>query len=162
MASRKLVESLLGVAGIWLLLRQIPDYATTLLLVATGEVREPGVGPSMLAFQSLHFAASVLTGFALLFARKSLAKWLHPGDSESSVQAQPVLAFGVTLLGLYFFIAGILKVAEYFARRATVSVEPYLLWVGIASSVLGTLMFMACPWVVRASRALTGEVNRVV
>jgi hypothetical protein len=62
MGGRRTVESLLGVAGIWMLARPLPDYTSTLAMRLTGKLPVSDLPPDILLFQSIRVTVSVLLG----------------------------------------------------------------------------------------------------
>ena len=152
MQGRSLVESLLAVAGIWLVARQIPDYATSLLLMATGDLPVSGAGPSVLATQGIHFLVSAIAGLILIFSRKLLAEWFLPEEAKMQVGAEPLFAAGIGVVGVYFIISGALTLWQLMWPGSS-----YPLWSGILSMLLGLGLFFATPWITR----LWGKLNGV-
>ena len=154
MGSRKLVESLLGVAGIWLVAYQIPAFATSIYLVASGEMPDSDLGPSLLKSQGFHFAATIITGVILLCTRKHIGRWLHPSDADVALSAQPIFAVGVALIAVVLMVSGLGSLSQFFGWRGSGMEQPLLMWSGVASILLGVLLFLASPWVSRLWRGL--------
>lgn len=156
MNGRNLFETLLAVAGVWLVARQIPDYSTTLYLAATGALPASSAGPSVFSMQVLHIAVSVTTGLALIFSRKILSRWIKTKSSTDDSSADAVFAAGVGILGIYFMLTGLVLVGQLIPWRESIDTQPFIFWNGIASFLIGLSVFVGMPWIVSIWR----RVNR--
>jgi uncharacterized membrane protein HdeD (DUF308 family) len=104
--------------------------------------------------QGVHFAASALLGALLLLLRRPLGRWLHPNEATVNPVAQPLFAAGVALIGVHYVVSGLVSLSEYFEWRRSGVDQPYTLWSGGTSVVLGAILFAASPGISRLLRRL--------
>jgi hypothetical protein len=155
MQKQGLVESLVGMFGIWLIVRGIPDYVSSLYLVATspGEFMRP---EAVLISQGVHFVASLACGLILLLMRHHLSRWLTPGAGAVDVTALSLVAVGAAVIGLYLAGSGLASVTSYlFQFHAFGRTSELLLWSGASSVAIGGLLFAASPRLAKLWSALS-------
>jgi hypothetical protein len=107
MNPRNAAEIALGVAGLWLIVSQIPDLGVSLAF----SPREPD--GSLPWFVIVHVGLVIVCGIGLLLLRRRIASWLVPesqpdlGGSAAAFQAAAFSVVGVFLLakGLADFLA---------------------------------------------------------
>lgn len=162
MDGRKIVESLLGVGGIWLLAKQLPDYATTLTATLSGRFSVSASPPTALLFQSVHFAVSFMAGGVLLLARKPIARWLHPEAGSAPTPGESVFAAGVGLLAIYFVVFGLLELGPFVWADMRFQERPDVMLRGSFSVALGVALFIASPWILCLWKAVFRGARRVV
>ncbi len=139
--ARRLLESLIALAGIWLLFRQLPDYVATMYVAFVDS--ETVQADRFVAVQSIHFGASVFFGFLLIIVRKFVARWLTSDEVQASVQAEPMMAAGIAVVSLYFVLSGVVALgAHYVTTQMSNASNPYTLWQGVFSVVSGLLLFL--------------------
>jgi len=140
--ARRLVESLIALAGIWLLFRQLPDYIATIYVAFIDS--ETVQADHFIAVQSIHFGASVFFGLLLIVVRKSVARWLTLDEVQAPVQAEPMMAAGIAVVSSYFVLSGVVALATHYVTTQMPNVSnPYILWQGVFSVVGGLLLFFS-------------------
>ena len=152
MQGRNLIGSLLAVIGVWLIVREIPDYVTSLYLTFAEVGPVSAAGPSVIMTQSLHFILSAATGLALIIVRRRLASWLQPDDSIADFGAEPLFAAGVAILGLYFTVTGLVVLGQLFAIGEGLGDQSYAVWSSIISVVVGLFVLLIAPLLTRLWR----------
>lgn len=156
MAARRLVEALIGVSGIWLVARQIPDYMASAAIALTSS--DPVPQAQVLFVQSVHFLTGLVLGFVLVSARKGFALWFAPDESDIDANAGALLAVGVAIVSVYFMLSGVVALGEYLGLRATSDAEnPYLVWRAAFAIGGGLLMFAFSVRIGRIWRVLRGR-----
>jgi hypothetical protein len=141
--SRNLVEALIAIVAIWLLVRQVPDYGSTIYLLAATAGDDSYRQNYLAEVQSIHFGVSVLVGLLLLAVRRRIGAWLVPGSDKIDSTATSLVAVGVALLGVYFVGAGVLSVANYaVVVRNVPNNDNFGLRSGTISIILGVLLFV--------------------
>lgn len=161
---RQLAEVLLAIAGIWLMVSRMPDYAVSLYIVwsSPSAVPEAG-GPNMLVLQSVYFLGNVLLGLTLILARKRIACWLTPDSSwqpsGTAVSTESLLAVGAALVGIQHLADGAINLAShYFALRSMEPIDPSVLWQGGLSVAIGIGLFAVSVGLGRLWGRLRGRV----
>lgn len=141
--TRSLCEALLGIAGIWLLVRTLSNQATSLYIAwSSSSVAQEAGAPNMLAIQGVHFLVSLLLGAALILARKPISRWLAPYETDSSVSSANLIAVGTALIGIGYLAAGLITLGTHYARlEALGSASPDSLWRGGLSVGVGIILF---------------------
>ena len=138
--TRKLVESLVALAGIWLLFRQLPDYASTMYMM-THESQMGG--PELITIQSIHFLASIFFGSILILARKLVSRWLVHENSTNQLQGQALVSAGVAIVSVYFILSGVTEIGQYYGVMQEPNIDnPYPLWKGVFSIISGLVGFV--------------------
>jgi hypothetical protein len=144
----RFVEVLLGLIGVWLVIRYVPDYVTVLYISLGGSTAEAG-GPSILVLQSIRFGFSAVFGILAVVLRKRIAFWLQPSAAVTGLDARGILLAGCLLIGGYFILSGAQTIASYFAWASHWTQDTYRLWSGAISIVLGLALFLAIGWIAR-------------
>ncbi len=154
-ATRKLIESLLALAGIWLLFRQLPDYASTLYIMLQGSI----VGsPELIGIQSIHFFASVFFGAVLISARKFISRWLVREENNNQFQSQALVSVGVAIVSVFFVLSGVTELGQYYGvMQESNASNPYPLWKGIFSIASGLVAFVFSVGIGRVWSLLRGH-----
>lgn len=145
MQKQSFIESLFGVLAIWLIVRGIPDYVSTIYLVSKSakEFIQP---QAVVITQAIHFAASLACGFAILLSRRQLTNWLAPSAGSVDLHTPGLVAAGTAIIGLYLVGNGLGSMASYFVRESVVqSNSTFVLWSGASSVAIGVLLFVASP-----------------
>ena len=142
-SGRRLVEALLAVAGIWMLVRQIPDYITTIYVAAAGSLESVWSGPDVVSVQGLHFFVSAVLGTALLLARNVIARRLFPDLNDEALASDGILAAGVAIVGVYYAMSGLIDLSVLADWRPGPPADRSQLWFGAASAILGGLLFVS-------------------
>lgn len=155
MNSRRLIESLLGVAGLWLIARSLPDYATTLALHWTGGLPVPDVGFDFFRLRSWQFFFTVLVGVGLIATRRPLARWLQPEGADVTLDPPSFLMAGIALLGIYFVVSGLTDLSQYLGAIGIGRELRYLLWRSALNIGVGASLLIASPWIARRWRTRT-------
>jgi hypothetical protein len=157
--TRKLVEALIALAGIWLLFRQLPDYASSLYLIIRGS-EAVASNPEFISIQSIHFVASVIFGATLILFRKRLASWLVPQEGEIQFQPQALVSVGVAIISVFFILSGVVALGQYFGvKQMPNTSNPYVLWKAIFSIGGGIGMFISSVGISRLWLLLRGREN---
>lgn len=153
--TKTLISALLALAGIWLMLRQVPDYAATVYLII---VDSPDGSSLLVPTQSIRFIASLLCGAFLVLGRRPLADWLVPSSQVTEHQPQSLLSVGVAIVAVYFLLSGLVALGQHvaFSRIQNISDE-YVLWQGVFSIGTGVLMFVASVGFARMWSRLRGR-----
>jgi len=143
--TRSLCEALLGVAGIWLLVRTLSNQATSLYIAwSSASVAQEAEALNMLAIQGVHFFVSLLLGAVLILTRKSISRWLTPSEAEVSASSATLIAVGAALIGIGYLAAGLFTLGTHYARLETVgAASPDSLWRGGLSVAIGIMLFVS-------------------
>jgi hypothetical protein len=144
----RFVEVLLGLIGLWLVIRYIPDYVTVLYL-SLGDAAQETVGPSILVLQTIRFGFSAIFGILAILLRKPIALWLQPGAAVTGLDARGVLLAGCLLIAGYFMLSGLQTLAVHFAWSAHWAQDAHRLWSGAISVATGLALFLAIGWISR-------------
>jgi hypothetical protein len=152
---RQTIEALLAVLGIWLVVRNVPDYAVLLVLQSRVSAVAP-TGPSPIVIQTIHLTASALTSALLIVSRKRVAQWLHPETGAQEPNWLSVSA-GAAVVAVYSILRGIVDLGTYYANSDSTL---YLRSTGVVSVLAGALLFIAAPWTERLWRRLNARVAR--
>ncbi|MCC5854018.1 MAG: hypothetical protein JJU30_14375 [Alkalimonas sp.] len=140
MQTRTLISSLIALLGIWLLLRQAPDFASSMYIVLTETEHVP---PSILKLHAMHLSVNFLIGVFLILLRDKLAGWLAPNESGVKVFFRLFLAVGTSLMGVYFIAQGVVSLGESLGNKdLNFGENPYLYWRGIFSLIVGVILFI--------------------
>jgi len=142
MEGRSLVESLLAVGGIWLIARELPDYATFAILTLTGGLPVSGAGPGALLTPTLHLLLSVATGALLILLRRPIAARVHPGAPGGTVAGDGLLASGLGVLAIYFIGAGIIASGRLIGHSGMGMEIGSGIWNGVVSIGVGAILFV--------------------
>ncbi|WBU39759.1 hypothetical protein [Marinobacter alkaliphilus] len=138
--TRSLIGAITGLAGIWLLLRQLPSYASSVFATLSGV---EGVSSDLLVIHGIHFAVSAVLGLTLVILRGKLAAWLVPEESTNSLEVSSFLAIGAAIIGVYFTAQGVITLGEsYTVYRIPDTSNPYLFWNGVFSVAVGLALFL--------------------
>lgn len=158
---RRLIEALLVVAGLWLAVRQIPDYAASLYITFYGGVFAGGLDDGqvqMLLVQSIHFVVSVGTGAALFLSRRAIAWAAFPAETSGlAVSARALMAVGLGLMGAYFIVGGAIDLGTHWVRASvlhTINDGLYGFWRGVMSLAFGGAALLFSGLVARAVSGL--------
>ena len=135
------VSALFALAGLWLMLRQAPDFAATIYLIF---VNSPdSTSPTLIPVQTIRFTTSVLAGALLLFGRKRLTDWVAPQPHSQEHEPQALLAVGVAIISVYFVLDGFVSLGQHIAlKQAPAMSNDYILWQGLFSIITGTVGFI--------------------
>ncbi|MBY8966825.1 hypothetical protein KHP57_14050 [Algiphilus sp. NNCM1] len=153
-SSPSLISGLLGIFGIWLVLKHFPDCASSVFLVL---IEGENIPESLLAVQLFHFAVVVLLGLVVIAFRNKVASWLSGSGAEQSVTAPSFLAAGSAVIGLYFTAAGVINIGEHLG----ISINPasqngFLLYRGLSSIFTGLILLLGSVGISRAWSKLKG------
>jgi hypothetical protein len=149
MTGRPLVESLLAVAGIWLVARQFPDYAAFAILALSGALPVSGIAPGVFSTQALHFLWSVGVGGLLIFLRRPIARWIHPANSGETVSCQGLLTAGLGVLSIYFIGSGLIALGRLVGQIGMGIDMAFQAWNGVVSILVGGVLFICARWIGR-------------
>ncbi len=139
MQTRSLVSALIAILGIWLLLRNAPDYTSSIFVALTDREEIPA---TFLWLHGLHLLINALFGALLIVLRNRLAHWLVPNEGETAVQARSFLSVGVAVVGIYFVTLGAISLGQEIAMQQTENVNsPYLFWRGVFAMGIGAGLF---------------------
>jgi hypothetical protein len=155
MEGRSLVESLLAAGGIWLMARELPDYATFAILALAGGLPVSGAGPGAFLTPTLHFFLSVAAGLLLIMLRRPIAAWVHPADSGGTVAGDGLLAAGLGVLSIYFIGTGAIALGRLIGPSDMGMDMGYQVWSGVVSIVVGAILFAGTRWI--AGKPVTGS-----
>lgn len=137
--TRTLISSLIALLGIWLIVRQIPGFASSLVVVLTDKEQVPA---SILKIHAIHLFTHLLLGVGLIVLRNAITRWLVPGESGARIFFRVFLAAGTALLGIYFISYGVISLGESLGSRdPNFGANPYLYWRGVFSVSIGALLF---------------------
>ena len=146
-----LLESLLAAGGIWLMARELPDYATFAILALAGGLPVSGTGPGAFLTPTLHFFLSVVAGSLLIMLRRPIAAWVHPADSGGTVAGDGLLAAGLGVLSIYFIGTGAIALGRLIGPSdmgMDMDMDMgYQVWSGVVSIVVGTILFVGTRWI---------------
>ncbi len=159
--TRRLTESLIAIAGIWLVFRQLPDYAATFyMLLSENQLSSDIPSPQRAIFttaQSVQFVSSLCAGIFLVTLRKVLARWLVPESQEEVIGTDGLLAVGIAIISFFFILSGIVSLGQYLAEYGTAETNnTFLYWNGIFSIALGVISFLFSVGIARLWRLLRG------
>lgn len=152
MQARPLVASLIALLGLWMMLRQLPDVLVSLLMMLSDQGDIPA---GVLTAHAVHFLSNTLIGLCLILLREKLGRWLVPQAAGVLVSTPAWLAVGTALMGIYFVAMGAVSFAEGLAQQR-LSANPYLLWRGGASIVMGVVLFVGSAGIGRLWALLVG------
>lgn len=155
MEGRSLVESLLAAGGIWLMARELPDYATFAILALAGGLPVSGAGPGAFLTPTLHFFLSVAAGLLLIMLRRPIAAWVHPADSGGTVAGDGLLAAGLGVLSIYFIGTGAIALGRLIGPSDMGMDMGYQVCSGVVSIVVGAILFAGTRWI--AGKPVTGS-----
>lgn len=142
MQGRTLVESLLAVGGIWLMAREIPDYATFAILTLSGTLPVSAAGPGSVSTQALHFCLNVAVGACLILMRRPIARRVHPADSNGTVSGRGLLPAGLGVLAIYFIASGTIALGRLLGQNATGMDLRFQIWNGVVSMLVGVILLV--------------------
>ena len=149
-----LVSALIGLLGLWLVLRQVPDFASSLFISLSAREDIPA---DLLRLYGANFAVTALLGIVLSLLRERLARWLVPAESATTFQVRSLLAVGAAALGVYFVALGGMSLGESFAVEQSANrSNPYLFWRGIIAVVVGLCLFLGSVGISRLWALLAG------
>ena len=152
--TRSLVSALIGLLGLWLVFRQVPDYASSLIIALSGREEIPA---DLLSLYGVHFAVTAVFGVVLILLRGRLARWLVPAESVTSFEGRSLIAIGVAVVGVYFVALGAISLGESFAVEQTTNrSNPYLFWRGIIAVGVGLFLFVGSVRISRLWALLAG------
>jgi len=138
-----LVESLLGLLGIWLIASRLPDFLSSAFVSVTGQEHISGI---LLATYGVHLAGYCITGLALLLLRARIARWLVNEDRPLALHPENFVGSGVAIFAVFFVVSGLVSIGESLVFLSKRSMEnPYLFWRGITSCTLGIVLFLVSP-----------------
>lgn len=145
---------MLGIMGIWLILRHIPDLAPSIYIVLAEDENLPN---TLLLAHFFHFTVAAFLGIAVVSSRQKCASWLSGSNSEVSIHASSLLAVGSFILGLYFTASGIISIGEH----AGISSGPtrqnnFLLYKGFTSIAVGSVLMVCSVGISRVWSKLKG------
>ena len=144
-----LLESLLAAGGIWLMARELPDYATFAILALAGGLPVSGAGPGAFLTPTLHFFLSVVAGSLLIMLRRPIAAWV--ADSGGTVAGDGLLAAGLGVLSIYFIGTGAIALGRLIGPSdmgMDMDMDMgYQVWSGVVSIVVGTILFVGTRWI---------------
>ena len=154
---RRFLEALLILAGVWLVFRQLPDYAATLYVAFVNDdlASEVDRGSSqLLIMQGIQLGASVACGLLLIACRTLLARTLFPSEvSGVSLASTSFVAAGSALIATYFIISGVVELGSHYMLTGVRS-EPFLRWRGVFSLLAGVVLLLMSAWSARIWGAL--------
>lgn len=152
--TQQLISGILGVMGIWLILRHIPDLVSSVYIALTEEEHLPN---TLLFVQFFHFAVAAFLGIAVVFTRQKIATWLSGSNAEVSIHAPSLLAVGSVILGLYFAAIGIISIAEQAGIAAgSTRQNNFLLYKGLTSITIGIVLMVCSVGISRVWSKLKG------
>ncbi len=143
MNERRILETLLAFAGIWMMIRQIPDYAGTLAALFSGSGGFVMAGREFFVLQGFHLAASGVIGLVLLASRKIVAAWIFPNPSTVTFSGEGLFSAGVAIVGIYFFVTGLSNLGLFAFLDSGAPARQRLLVSGTVSAFLGMVLFAA-------------------
>lgn len=150
-----LVAAVFAIAGVWLILRPLPDYAATVYLII---VDSPDGSSALIPTQSIRFVTSLFSGALLVFGRCRLANWLVPESRVVDYQSQALLSVGVAVVAVYFTLSGLVALGQHIVLMRIQNVSnDYVLWQGLFSTAIGISMFVASVSVARVWSKLRGR-----
>lgn len=169
--TRQLSEALLAVTGIWLLVRQMPDYAVSSYMIwSQPSWAQVPDAPNVLVIQGMHFLVSALIGLVLLFGRKPISRWLGLGQSANEAGSGALIAIGAAVIGVFFVADGGVTLGTYYATleqsestgQMLGSNRPRMFWDAWFSVGTGVLLFAVSVglgrlWLLLRGRADLGE-----
>lgn len=155
MKGRKLVESLLAVTGIWMFARDAPNFVAMAFQALFVQVPQP-LGIAAFRIQILHLLANAATGAALVFARKPLARWVHPGELPAEPEAEPIVATGTAILGVYFLVVGLRGLSPFLVDDPGIDADPYAFWNAAIGLLPGICLFVSTRWIIRVCHSQLG------
>ena len=135
MSQRQLASVLFAVLGAFIAITSLPQLIFSIGVLASGDKSAPA--PYAITFL-LSTMISVLLGIVLVLVRVRLAERLFPGDT-GSLASRDTHAVALSILGCYFVIAAISKLAE----RGRID------WGFMAQLVLGLGLFFGARGVAR-------------
>lgn len=159
--TRQLSEALLAVAGIWLLVRQVPDYTTSLYVSWSQPswAQTPGA-PNFLTIHGLHFLISALIGLALVLGRKPISRWLTPSQSTNEATGDVLIAIGIAIIGVFYAAEGGITLGTYYASLEQLSsTHSNMFWNGCFSVGMGVFLFAFSVGLGRLWLLLRGRVD---
>lgn len=159
--TRRLTESLIAIAGIWLVFRQLPDYAASSYILLTENQLSSDIPSSQRAIfttvQTVQFVSSLCAGVFLVILRKVLARWLVPESQERAIGTDGLLAVGIAIISFFFILSGIVNLGQYLAAYGHAETNnTFLYWDGIFSIALGVISFLFSVGIARLWRLLRG------
>jgi hypothetical protein len=138
--TRSLISALIAILGVWLLLRNAPDY-TSLIFVALTDIENTPV--SILWLHGLHLLINAFLGALLIMLRNKLARWLVPIEGKTALPVRSFLAVGVAVVGIYFLAFGSISISQYVVMQQIENVNsPHLFWSGVFAMGVGVALFV--------------------
>ena len=159
--TRQLSEALLAVAGVWLLIRQMPDYATSLYMGwSDPSLAHAPDAPNFLVIQGFHFFVSALLGSVLILGRKPISKWVTPNRPEHDSTAGVLISIGAAVIGIFYLAAGVITLGTYYAIYEKLgSTSPNMFWRGFFSVGVGIFLFAVSVGLGRLWLLLRGRID---
>ena len=157
--TRQLCEALFAVIGIWLLIRQLPDYATSFYVAwANPSATQTQSGLDFLAIRGIHFSVSLAVGITLIFARERLSRWLAPHQDANRIGSTALISVGVAMLGIYKLADGLVIFGTYYVvyHDSGLRAEEPLIRGGL-SVAIGVLLFISSVSIARLWSVLRGH-----
>lgn len=137
--TRSLIEALFAVAGIWLVVKQLPDFVSSFTVI--GYETRISV-EQIIKHQGLHLATNILLGSLLIFLRKKLANWLVSNEESSAYSSSELVGVGVAIVGAFLFSKGLFAVSIHLIINShSPSASQYELWSGVLYALIGLLLF---------------------
>lgn len=138
--TRTLISSLIALLGLWLILRQVPNLASSIFIMLSGQEEVP---TSILQVYAIHFCSNSVMGISLILLRDKLSSWLVPQETPVQVFFRVFIAVGTALIGVYFTGLGVISLGESLGNQdPNFGTNPYLYWHGVFSVGIGVILFM--------------------
>lgn len=136
--TRSIVSALLAVAGIWLLVRHIPEAIASTIVFGLEGIASP---VSIVAVHATNFLASAAVGALLIATREKVSAWLAPHEASIEVNASIAVSVGIAILGSYFLAKGFQSIGLHFVNVSNSGTHS--LYSGVSSTIIGIALFLA-------------------
>jgi hypothetical protein len=93
----------------------------------------------------------------LILGRRAFACWIEPDEAEAEIKVEPLLAVGIALVGVYFFVSGATSIALFVSFNSFGGMQSSAFWSGAISALLGLGLFLLSPYMTRFWQSRSGR-----
>ena len=154
--SRNFVEALIAVMAIWLIVREIPEFAISQFALPFVDAQFQNA--NWKANEITHFSVSLLMGVLLLVLRRRLGAWLVSDSDIDAPLATSLVAVSTALIGVYFVASGLATLVTFLVNlNYDREISMHYLGTGVGFLIAGVLVFAVSSNVTQLWAALRGK-----